>query len=37
MASLVAHDQIERKAQKYPDRDQKSNWKWAGRSNKLEK
>jgi acetyl/propionyl-CoA carboxylase alpha subunit len=37
MASLVAHGQNERKAQKYPDRDQKSNWKWAGRRDKLEK
>jgi len=37
MASMVAHGQNERKAQKYPDSDQKSNWKWAGRRDKLEK
>ena len=37
MASLVANGQIARQAQKYPDRDHKSNWKWAGRRDKLEK
>jgi acetyl-CoA carboxylase biotin carboxylase subunit len=35
MASLVAHGQAERQSQKYPDRGQKSNWKWAGRRDKL--
>ena len=31
MASLVAHDQMERRAQVYPRTEQKSDWKWAGR------
>jgi acetyl/propionyl-CoA carboxylase alpha subunit len=35
MASLVAHGQAERQSQKYPDRGEKSNWKWAGRRDKL--
>jgi acetyl-CoA carboxylase biotin carboxylase subunit len=35
MASLVAHGQIERQTQIYPDREQKSNWKWAGRRDRL--
>jgi acetyl-CoA carboxylase, biotin carboxylase subunit len=35
MASLVAHGQAERQTQKYPDRMQKTNWKWAGRHDKL--
>jgi hypothetical protein len=34
MASLVAHGQIERRTQIYPDSEQKSNWKWAGRRDK---
>ncbi len=37
MASLVAHGQIERQNQKYPDRVQESNWKWAGRRDRLQK
>jgi hypothetical protein len=34
MASLVAHAQIARRTQIYPDPTQKSNWKWAGRRDK---
>jgi acetyl-CoA carboxylase, biotin carboxylase subunit len=36
MASLVAHGQIERRSQVYPNPGQKSNWKWAGRREKLD-
>jgi acetyl-CoA carboxylase biotin carboxylase subunit len=35
MASLVAHGQRERQIQMYPDHEQKSNWKWAGRRDRL--
>ncbi|MGA2490573.1 MAG: acetyl-CoA carboxylase biotin carboxylase subunit, partial [Anaerolineales bacterium] len=31
MASLVAHDQMERRTQVYPNPGEKSNWKWANR------
>ena len=34
MASLVAHVQMERRTQVYPDAEQKSNWKWANRPEK---
>ena len=34
MASLVAHEQMEQRTQIYPNSGQKSNWKWAGRSEK---
>ena len=34
MASLVAHEQMERRTQVYPRTEQKSNWKWAGRNEK---
>jgi hypothetical protein len=37
MASLVAHGQTERQTQMYPDREQKSNWKWAGRRDRLDR
>jgi hypothetical protein len=36
MASLVAHGQIERRTQIYPNPGEKSNWKWAGRRDKIE-
>ena len=36
MASLVAHGQMERRTQIYPHSEQKSNWKWAGRREKLQ-
>jgi acetyl-CoA carboxylase, biotin carboxylase subunit len=34
LASLVAHQKLERQSQVYPASDQKSNWKWAGRLEK---
>jgi acetyl-CoA carboxylase biotin carboxylase subunit len=34
MASLVAHEQMERRTQVYPNSGQRSNWKWADRSEK---
>jgi len=37
MASLVAHGQMERQTQLYPDREQKSNWKWAERREKFDR
>ena len=36
MASLVANGQIERRTQTYPNSEQKSNWKWAGRRDKTD-
>ncbi|MGB8213333.1 MAG: acetyl-CoA carboxylase biotin carboxylase subunit [Anaerolineales bacterium] len=35
MASLVAHGQMERRAQVYPRPESKSEWKWAGRHEKF--
>ncbi len=37
MASLVAHGQMERRTQVYPNSEQKSNWKWANRVEKPER
>ena len=37
MASLVAHEQMERRTQVYPNSEQKSNWKWANRVEKPER
>jgi len=37
MATLVAHGQVERHAQVYSHTDQKSNWKWAGRHERLKR
>jgi acetyl-CoA carboxylase, biotin carboxylase subunit len=34
MASLVAHEQMERRTQVYPNSEQKSKWKWANRVEK---
>jgi acetyl/propionyl-CoA carboxylase alpha subunit len=34
MATLVAHEQMERRTQVYPNSGQRSNWKWADRSEK---
>jgi len=34
MASLVAHEQMERRTQVYPNYERKSNWKWANRPEK---
>jgi len=34
LASLVANEKIERRAQVYPDSGLKSNWKWANRHEK---
>ncbi|HTX91875.1 MAG TPA: acetyl-CoA carboxylase biotin carboxylase subunit [Anaerolineales bacterium] len=35
MASLVAHGQMERRVQLYPQSDRKSKWKWADRQEKF--
>jgi acetyl-CoA carboxylase biotin carboxylase subunit len=34
MATLVAHEKMERRTQVYPNSEQRSNWKWADRSEK---
>jgi hypothetical protein len=34
LASLVAHVQMERRTQVYPNSEQKTNWKWANRHDK---